>query len=53
VAPGDPILHIAKLPKKAALQMGKQVTRGEVSDQEVRVDLATNVHVVDAPEELP
>jgi predicted deacylase len=51
VAPGDPILHLAKLPRNDVRQLEKEAERGDAHDQELRENLATNVHVVDAPEE--
>jgi predicted deacylase len=53
VAPGDPVLHLAKLPKKEVRQIGKEAESGESADQSLREDLATNIHVVEAPEETP
>lgn len=51
VAPGDPIIHLARLKKKEYRELEKEAENGNSSDLGTREDLATNIHVVDAPEE--
>ena len=51
VAPGDPIIHLARLKKKEFRELEKEAESGEVADLGTREDLATNIHVVEAPEE--
>jgi predicted deacylase len=50
VAPGDPIIHLAKLRKKEFRELEKEAELGTSQDMGTREDLATNIHVVDAPE---
>ena len=51
VAPGDPIIHLARLKKKEFREYEKEAENGEAYVVSTREDLATNVHVVEAPEE--
>lgn len=49
VAPGDPIIHLARLQERDVRELEKEADRNDATDHGVRVDLATNIHVVDAP----
>lgn len=55
VSPGDPVVHIAKVPQKDISKLEKAHDRQHEDSLEVRMreDLATNVHIVEVPEESP
>ncbi|MEX2608259.1 MAG: succinylglutamate desuccinylase/aspartoacylase family protein [Kiritimatiellia bacterium] len=55
VSPGDPVVHIAKVPQKEITKLEEAHDRQHDQSLEVRLreDLATNVHIFDIPEESP
>jgi len=53
VSPGDPVVHIAKVPRKEVRVLEKALDDQESDSLEnrLREDLATNLHVSDVPEQ--
>ncbi|MGA0368961.1 MAG: succinylglutamate desuccinylase/aspartoacylase family protein [Kiritimatiellia bacterium] len=55
VSPGDPVVHIAKLPQREVSELEKALDEQDSRSLEnrLREDLATNVHKADLPEGTP